>query len=74
MAPVSILCTHPLRSDNFSIQEYTNELEEMYFQVGSYTVALHSSESNGWPTLIYNDIIVVTANVRLTRTSENHVR
>ena len=38
----------------------------MYFTVGSYTVALHAASSNQWPMVVHNDIVVVTANVRLS--------
>ncbi len=37
----------------------------MDFTVGSYTVAMHTAGTNQWPNVIYNDIVVVAANVRI---------
>ena len=51
------------RSDNQSIGQYAKELEELDFSVGSYTVSMHSSGVNQWPDIIYNDVVVVAANV-----------
>ena len=50
-------------SDNASVEEYTAELENDDFTVGAYTVALHTSNINQWPSVLYNDIVVVPANV-----------
>lgn len=36
----------------------------MDFQVGSYTVAMHTSGTNQWPNIAYHDVVVVAANVR----------
>ena len=41
----------------------------MDFSVESYTVTMHSSGTNQWLNIIHNDIIVITANVRIAGTS-----
>ena len=58
------LSAYPSASDNLSIPQYATELEND-FSVGLYTVAMHTAGTNQWPTIIYNDVVVVAANVRL---------
>ncbi|KAI0676824.1 hypothetical protein C8Q78DRAFT_48178 [Trametes maxima] len=60
--------------DNFSIDEYTTELENEDFTVGAYTVALHSSNVNEWPSVVYNDIVVVAANMLLDSLIDGNVK
>lgn len=63
----SIYARHPrpdgAPSDNTSIAEYSAELENEDFTVAAYTVALHTSSVNEWPSVVYNDVIIVAANV-----------
>ncbi|KAM5532423.1 hypothetical protein V8D89_013917 [Ganoderma adspersum] len=60
--------------DNQSIGQYAKELEELDFSVGSYTVAMHSSGVNQWPDIIYNDIVVVAANMLLDSLSDGSLK
>ncbi|KAI1792952.1 hypothetical protein LXA43DRAFT_1003961 [Ganoderma leucocontextum] len=60
--------------DNQSIGQYAKELEELDFSVGSYTVAMHSSGVNQWPDIIYNDIVVVAANMLLDSLSDGSIK
>ncbi|KAI0352690.1 hypothetical protein OH77DRAFT_1428097 [Trametes cingulata] len=60
--------------DNFSIGEYATELENEDFTVGAYTVALHSSNVNEWPSVVYNDIVVTAANMLLDSLADGDVK
>ncbi|KAJ2998000.1 hypothetical protein NUW54_g7072 [Trametes sanguinea] len=60
--------------DNHSIGEYANELENDDFTVGAYTVALHSSSVNEWPSVVYNDIVVVAANMLLDSLTDGNIK
>ncbi|PIL36734.1 Dicer [Ganoderma sinense ZZ0214-1] len=60
--------------DNQSIGQYSKELEELDFSVGSYTVSMHSSGVNRWPDVIYNDIVVVAANMLLDSLSDGSLK
>ncbi|KAL7282086.1 hypothetical protein ACG7TL_003555 [Trametes sanguinea] len=60
--------------DNHSIGEYATELENDDFTVGAYTVALHSSNANEWPSVVYNDIVVVAANMLLDSLTDGNIK
>ncbi|KAJ8501426.1 hypothetical protein ONZ51_g579 [Trametes cubensis] len=60
--------------DNASVEEYTAELENDDFTVGAYTVALHTSNINQWPSVLYNDIVVVPANMLLDSLMDGNVK
>ncbi|KAI0829411.1 hypothetical protein BC628DRAFT_1360416 [Trametes gibbosa] len=60
--------------DNVSIAEYANEFENEDFTVGAYTVALHSSSANGWPSVVYNDVVIVAANLLLDSLSAGNIK
>ncbi|KAI0366397.1 hypothetical protein BV20DRAFT_1002477 [Pilatotrama ljubarskyi] len=60
--------------DNLSIGEYATELENEDFTVGAYTVALHSSNVNEWPSVVYNDIVVTAANMLLDSLADGDVK
>ncbi|CDO74080.1 hypothetical protein BN946_scf185043.g130 [Trametes cinnabarina] len=60
--------------DNHSIGEYATVLENDDFTVGAYTVALHSSSANEWPSVVYNDIVVVPANMLLDSLTDGNVK
>ncbi|KAI0649982.1 ribonuclease III [Trametes meyenii] len=49
-------------------------MENEDFTVGAYTVALHSSNTNEWPSVVYNDIVVVAANMLLDSLADGNVK
>ncbi|OJT13342.1 Dicer-like protein 1 [Trametes pubescens] len=60
--------------DNTSIAEYYAELENEDFTVAAYTLALHTSSVNEWPSVVYNDVIIVAANLLLDSLTDGNVR